>query len=178
VIHNCAPVAATIRTGLKIGKPQGFSLSLVAPAYPRGWSDRRPSPCKIPNLLHGGVPPFPTAMSNVPIDKTYNASVRVQVNAAGDVTDAALVASSRSRTFDDALLRAAKSEYYPLTESSGFKPVRPSDAPLSWNASHGSSTYLECRPFPTQYVWNTTFDQLVPTGFPGSTANITSLRAP
>lgn len=171
-LHNCRPVTATMRTGARFGSVHGNALSIVAPAYPRGWSARYKSACKVPSLIHTGVPAFPKSMRTISVDKSYSASARVHVDAAGVATSAVTVMASGQRAFDDALLAVARRERYPLTESTGFKPVRPDNAPLAWNAAHGSNVYSKCTPLPTDYIWSTTFQQIVPMGLPGSTRDI------
>jgi TonB family protein len=168
-LHNCIPVAATIRTGMHFGAPLANASSIVVPVYPKGWSAQFKSACKVPTVQHTGVPAFPASMHDISVDASYSTSVRVHVNAAGAVTNAAVITPSGQRAFDDALLVAAREATYPLTESSGFKQARPGGAPLSWNAAHGSDTYLVCKPLPTDYVWSTTFGRVVPVGPPGMT---------
>jgi TonB family protein len=160
-LHDCVPVAATIRTGVDLGQIHLSSYSIVTPAYPDGWSAQHPSSCKVPTLQHSGDPAFPVAMENAPIGVVYQASVRVHVGAAGTATNAAIVRSSGHADFDAALLAAARQVKYPLTEMTGFKQARPSNATLEWNATHGSDTYLNCKPLPADYVWNTTFERQV-----------------
>ncbi len=171
-LHNCSPITATMRTGARFGSVNGNSLSIVAPAYPSGWSARYKSACKVPSLIHTGVPAFPESMRSVSVDKSYGASARVHVDTAGTATNASITTSSGQKAFDDALLTAARTRHYPLTESTGFKPVRPDNAPLSWNASHGSNVYSKCTPLPTEYVWSTTFSRVVPMGLPGSAGDV------
>ena len=166
-LHDCVPIVATTRKGLYFGKPLANTDSIVVPAYPTGWSAQHPAACKVPTLEHTGVPAFPDAMRNLSVDASYTASVRVHLDAAGAVTNATVVTPSGQAAFDDALLAAARQATYPLTEATGFKQARPSGAALSWNAAHGSGTYVNCKPLPTDYVWNTTFRRLVPIGFSG-----------
>ena len=167
-LHDCVPVASTVRTALHFGTPVANAYSIVAPAYPSGWSAQYKSACKVPTVQHTGVPAFPSAMQNMSVDASYSTSVRVHVDAAGTVTSAALVTPSGEPQLDDALLAAARQATYPLTEATGFKQARPSGAPLSWNAAHGSATYANCKPLPTDYVWNTTFGKVVPIGLLGT----------
>jgi TonB family protein len=173
--RNCVPVTATIRTAQDFGTPRAGAFSIVTPVYPSGWSAQHASACKVPEVLHWtlrpdgpatGLPVFPDAMKNVSVDATYRASVHVHVNAAGVATNAAVVSSSGQPAFDDALVAAARQATYPLTEDTGFKPVRPSGAPLSWNAANGSKAYGNCKPLPTDYVWHTLFRRTVPFGIP------------
>lgn len=165
-LHNCVPVAATIRTAVGFGTPEAGAFSIVAPSYPKGWSARYASACKVPSLLHGGVPAFPDSMKSLSVAAEYSTSVRVHVDAAGAVTNAAIVKSSGQPALDDAVVAAAQGATYPLTESSGFKQVRPPRVTISWNAANGSNTYTSCKPLPTDYVWNTTFARIVPIGLP------------
>ncbi|GAC1580038.1 MAG: hypothetical protein NVS3B7_14410 [Candidatus Elarobacter sp.] len=167
-LHDCVPVSSTIRTALRFEAPRDNAYSIVVPAYPSGWSAQTKSACKVPTLQHSGVPAFPASMQNMPVDASYSAAIRVHVGTNGQVTNAAVVTSSGKPDLDSALLDVARQATYPLTESTGFKHARPSDAPLSWNAAHGSATYAACKPLPTDYVWNTTFEKVVPIGLPGS----------
>ncbi len=173
--RNCVPVTATIRTAENFGTPRAGAFSIVTPAYPNGWSAQHASACKVPPLLHWtmrpdgpntGLPVFPGSMTNMSVDAKYSVSARVRVNGAGAVTSAAIVSSSGQPALDNALLAAARQATYPLTESTGFKPVRPSGAPLSWNAANGSKAYRNCKPAPSEYVWRTTFSRTVPFGIP------------
>jgi beta-lactamase regulating signal transducer with metallopeptidase domain len=134
-------------------------FSTVAPAYPNGWSTQYPAACKVPSLVHAGVPAVPASLRTFVPNKTLTSSVRVDVDAAGTVTKAALVTASGMRAFDAAVLSAARQHTYPLTESSGFREVRPANAPSSWNAAHGSDTYSACTPLPRSYVWTGTFER-------------------
>ena len=170
-IRNCVPVTETIRTGVALGTPSSHTLSVVSPSYPAGWSAMNASACKVPMLLHTGVPAAPATLDHADVGRDYQAKVRVHVNGAGAVTRTALLASSGQHAMDESLLAAARRETYPLTEESGFKQVRPSNALLSWNATHGSSTYTHCSPLPTDYVWTTTFTRTAPIGAFGT--NIT-----
>jgi TonB family protein len=81
----------------------------------------------------------------------------VNVASSGAVTDAAIADSSGNTAFDNATLAAARSKTYPLNEGTGFKPVRPNGADLSWNATHGYSRFSKCSPLPDEYVWTATF---------------------
>jgi len=162
--RNCVPVTSTIRTAMTFGTPFGNSSSTVTPVYPSGWSAQHASACKVPSLFHTGYPAFPDAMKGIAPGEHYDASVRVHVDAAGAPTNVAIVRSSGKKAFDDALLAAAQQAAYPLTESFGFKQVRPAGAPLSWNAMHGSATYTHCDPKPAEYVWTTTSERQVPIG--------------
>ncbi len=174
-LQNCVAVTSTIRTGLRV-KPQPNSLSIVVPSYPDGWSAQHPTSCKVPNLLHTGVPAFPSSVTDFSVMKKAKASARVTVDASGAVTNATILASSDQPAFDNALLQAARSATYPLTESTGFKPVRPSNATLAWNAANGSAVYLKCTPLPREYVWNTTFKPIVDRGAPGSSADVSLMQ--
>ena len=175
-LQNCVAVTSTIRTGLRVEKPQADSLSIVVPSYPDGWSAAHPTSCKVPNLLHTGVPAFPSSVSDFSVMSNAKASARVTVDPSGRVTSATILASSDRPAFDNALLQAARSATYPLTESTGFKPVRPSNATLAWNAANGSAVYAKCTPLPREYVWNTTFKPIVPRGAPGSSADISLMQ--
>ncbi len=106
----------------------------------------------MPDLTHGGVP-------DVRLDtrKTVTASVLVRVDTSGRVVNTALVQSSGNPMYDNATLAAARGNTYPLGENTGFKPVRPSGASLSWNATHGYGRYSTCKPLPTEYTWTATF---------------------
>jgi TonB family protein len=168
-LHDCVPVATTIRSALHVGTPLANVYSIVVPAYPEGWSAKNPAACKVPTVQHTGVPAFPDSMQDVPVDARYGGSVRVHVDPAGAVTNAAIVTSSGHKAFDDALLTAARQARYPLADSTGFKQARPSGTAPSWNAAHGSDTYVNCKPAPADYVWNTTFGHIVPIGPPGTT---------
>lgn len=167
-LHDCVPVTKTIRTALRFAKPVDATYSIVTPAYFKGWSSRHPAACKVPTLQHTGVPAFPDAMKNLPVDAQYSASALVRVNTDGTPTNVAVVSSSRRQAFDDALVAAARQARYPLTERDGFKQARPSHTTLAWNAAHGSDTYANCKPLPGSYVWNTTFARVVPIGIPGT----------
>lgn len=167
-LHDCVPVASTVRTALTFPKPIDGTYSIVTPEYRKGWSTQHAAACKVPTLQHTGVPAFPDSLKTLPVDARYNASVRVRVNAAGTVTNATLLSPSGRQAFDDALLAAARQASYPLTEREGFKQARPSHTTIAWNAAHGSATYVSCKPLPGDYVWNTTFAQIVPIGIPGT----------
>jgi TonB family protein len=169
-LHDCVPVAVTTRKAYYFGTPIANASSIVVPAYPKGWSAQHASACKVPTLQHTGVPAYPDAMKNLSVDTAYSTSVRVHLNAAGAVTSANVVAPSGQPAFDNALLAAARQATYPLADSTGFRQARPSGAPLSWNAAHGSDTFVNCKPLPTDYVWNTTFSRAVPTGVLNATA--------
>lgn len=151
-VKNCKAVASTVRVGVPIDIAPPAPISIVRADYPYGWSSRHPGACRIPDLLHGGVPNVRLVTS-----KPVTASVLVRVDANGSVTDATLTHSSGDASYDKATLAAARASKYPLGEADGFKPVRPSGAPLSWNASHGYSLYSKCTPLPGSYVWTTTF---------------------
>lgn len=177
-LKACVPVSATITTGIRLGTVLGQAMSIVTPVYAAGWSAQHANACKVPSLIHIGTPEFPRAASAVPIAQKYDASVRVNVDASGSATGVSLVSSSGNPAFDDALLRTAKVQRYPLLESTGFKPVRPDGAPLAWNSTHGSGRYSKCAPLPQQYVWHTSFYRTAPQGFPGSTADVLLIREP
>jgi len=166
-LHNCVPVAATARTALRFGKPVANAYSIVVPAYPKGWRADHPAACKVPTVQHSDVPAFPDSMHYMSVDARYTTAVRVHVTAAGSVTGATVVTPSGHAAFDNALLAAARRATYPLTATTGFKQVRPSGTSIAWNASHGSDTYVNCKPLPTDYVWSTTFARIVPIGVPG-----------
>ncbi len=145
-LHDCVPVAATVRAGVPFRGPESNSVSAIVPVYPSGWSTRYGSACKVPTVTHARyrpgfaagdaytamLPALPDAMKNIPVDASYSTSVRVHLNAANAVTSAAVVDSSGQPALDDAVLAAAKRATYPLTASS-------------------------CKPLPTEYVWHTTF---------------------
>ena len=156
-LQNCVAIASTVRTALRIEKPQADSLTIVAPSYPDGWSAAHPTACKVPNLLHTGVPAFPSSVTDFSVTAKAKTSARVTVDASGRVTNATILVSTDRPAFDNALLQAARTASYPLAESTGFKPVRPSNATLAWNAANGYSVYSKCMPKPGEYVWNTTF---------------------
>jgi TonB family protein len=171
-LQNCVAVTSTVRTGLRVAKPQENSMSIVSPSYPDGWSAAHPTACKVPPVLHTGVPAFPSAMSGFSVMASAKVSARVSVDASGTVTNATILKSSNQPAFDSALLQAAQSENYPLLENTGFKPVRPSNATLAWNAANGSAAYSKCTPKPGAYVWNTTFKPIVPIGAPGASLDV------
>ena len=175
-LRNCVPVAAKVVTAFSFEAPVPSAVSVIAPAYPKGWSARYKGACKVPSLIHMGVPAFPESMKNIAVGSTYTASVRVHVDGAGGAENAAVVTSSGQRAFDDALLAAARQSTYPLTDSDGFREVRPSNASPRWNAAHGASTYTGCRPLPTEYVWNTTFERTAPFFVPKLRAGRPSIR--
>jgi TonB family protein len=175
-LHNCIPVTATIKGAFPVLSPPRPAVgAIVAPAYPASWSARYASACKVPTLDHARfnpssgfrgsaaenelLPLFPDSMKNLAIGSKFDATVRVRVNQAGAATSAELTKSSGHEVVDNAALAAARRATYPLTEAEGFKPVRPSHAPLSWNATHGSDTYVSCKPLPSEYVWYVTFDR-------------------
>jgi TonB family protein len=158
-LRGCLPVAGTVRGAVVLGTVHASTLSIVEPVYPNGWSAQHPGSCKVPNLLRTEDPAFPASMNGIPVGSEYTAAARVLVDQTGAVTNAALAGSSGHRAFDDALLAAVRGATYPLTESTGFKPVRPSGASLAWNAANGSSKYAHCAPLPTAYVWHTTFSR-------------------
>lgn len=155
-VRNCVNVASTFRTWYPVRSNRQRLYSIVSAAYPSGWSNQHPSACKVPDLIHDGVPPV-AMHANRPL----STSVRVYVDTAGAVTNALVVASSGNTVFDNATLAAARGATYPLNESTGFKPVRPSGADLSWNATHRYSAYSKCSPLPAQYVWSS---KLEPSG--------------
>ncbi len=153
-IANCVAVARTIRTATIVQYPEeAMTQSNVAPAYPDGWSTQHPNACKVPNLVHNGVPTIADSQT-LP---ALNAAVRVAVDESGAVTSAAIVKSSGRKTFDDAVLAAAREARYPLNDGTGFKPVRPNGAMLNWNETHGYDAYSKCAPLPGSYVWSTTY---------------------
>lgn len=158
-LRGCVAVAGTVRGAVVLGTAHTGTLSVVEPVYPNGWTAQHPESCKVPDLLHTEDPAFPASMGGIPVGAEYTASARVQVDQTGAVTNAALARSSGHRAFDDALLAAARGATYPLTEDTGFKPVRPSGASLAWNAANGSSKYAHCAPLPTAYIWHTTFSR-------------------
>ncbi|HTD37640.1 MAG TPA: M56 family metallopeptidase, partial [Candidatus Limnocylindrales bacterium] len=137
-LRGCVAVAGTVRGAVVLGTVHTGTLSVVEPVYPNGWTAQHPASCKVPSLLHTEDPAFPASMDGIPIGSQYTASARVRVDQAGAVTNAALAGSSGHRAFDAALLAAVRGATYPLTESTGFKPVRPSGASLAWNAANGS----------------------------------------
>ncbi len=155
--RNCRPIASTVRTAVFAWRAAGVGASVVAPVYPKGWSTRYPSACKVPSLVHAGVPAIPASLRKLTTEATFTSAVRVDIDAAGAVTKATVDAPSGQPAFDQSLLLAARSQKYPLTESSGFRAVRPAHATLAWNAVHGSDTYTSCKPLPTGYVWTGTF---------------------
>jgi TonB family protein len=157
VLRDCVPVAGTVRSAAVIGPRHPDAISLVQPVYPAGWSQAHGSSCKVPDVIHAGVPAYPAVPKPLPLGAEYHAVVRVHVGAQGTVTSATLVQPSGYRAFDAALLAAARGETYPLSDETGFRPVRPSGTTLAWNAAHGSSTYVRCSPLPRDYVWHTTF---------------------
>jgi TonB family protein len=80
------------------------------------------------------LPAFPESMSDIADGVEFKTSVRVHVNAAGAATSAALVSTSGRPAFDDAALAAARQATYPLTATT-------------------------CKPLPTDYVWNDSFER-------------------
>jgi len=78
------------------------------------------------------VPKFPNSMKHMSVDAKFGTSVRVDVNAGGATTSAAVVHPSGQQAFDDAALTAARRATYPLTVTT-------------------------CKPLPSEYVWDTTF---------------------
>ncbi|HEX3464640.1 MAG TPA: M56 family metallopeptidase [Candidatus Elarobacter sp.] len=156
--HDCKPPSGTLHGAVVLRAPRPSSISIVEPVYPKGWSAAHAGSCKVPSLLHTGMPAFPPGVT-VPVDTQYTSSVRVHVDAAGAVSGASVVGSSGRPAFDDAVLAAARRPTYPLTEATRFKPVRPSGTTLAWNAAHGSSTYARCAPLPADYLWRTTFSR-------------------
>jgi len=152
-VVNCKAVATTIRAvAVMQFQESERTQSNVAPAYPEGWGAQHASACRVPNLVHDGVPAL-RGVANLP---ALTASVRVDVDARGAVTNATIARSSGRADFDAALLATARGATYPLDESSGFKPVRPSGAMLNWNATHGYAVYSKCAPLPTEYIWTAT----------------------
>ncbi len=144
-ILNCAPVAATTRAGAPF-RVERNTGSVIVPVYAGGWSADHQSACKVPTVTHARfrsgfvsptaytemLPAFPDSMKNIPVDAAFTTSVRVHANAAGAATSAVIFHSSGQQAFDNAALGAARHATYPLTVSN-------------------------CKPLPTQYVWNTTF---------------------
>lgn len=153
-IVNCTAVAKTIRTVAVVQFLQAaMTHSTVDPAYQPGWSSRHPQSCKVPSLVHDGVPHFADTRGW----RSLAASVRVWVNPGGAVTRSQLLRTSGKAAFDQAVLDAARAARYPLNDGTGFKPVRPDGAMLTWNQTHGYSAYSKCAPPPAQYVWSTTY---------------------
>lgn len=151
-VVNCKAVTSTVRVAGLIDIAPPAPISIVRADYPNGWSTAHPGACRVPDLTHGGVPDV-----RLVNDKTLTASVLVRVDSSGRVTDATLTRSSGNPTYDNATLAAARAGTYPLNEGTGFKPVRPSGASLSWNATHGYSLYSKCTPLPAEYTWTATF---------------------
>lgn len=154
---NCTNVSSTLRTWavVRSGPSPSILLSMVSPSYPNGWSVEHPSSCKVPTLIHG-VFPAPRSL-NISPSKAVSATARIQVDAAGAVTQAKIVSSSGIATFDKSVLTAARAAVYPLDGRSGFKPVRPSHATLAWNGTHGYRAYSKCAPLPTLYLWKVSY---------------------
>jgi len=157
VLRDCVPVAGTVRSAAVIQPLHPDAISLVQQVYPAGWSAAHGSSCKVPDVIHSGVPAYPAVPKPLPLGAEYHSAVRVHVGAQGAVTSAALVQPSGIRAFDAAALAAARAYVYPLVDETGFRPVRPSGTSLAWNAAHNSSTYARCSPLPRDYVWHTTF---------------------
>jgi beta-lactamase regulating signal transducer with metallopeptidase domain len=155
-LRNCAPVTSTVRTAMYVAPRAPGAGSNVAPVYPAGWSKQHVSACKIPSLWHSGVPTITPAEFGSSL-KLHETAVRVRVNAAGAVINAYVVKTSGKPALDNAVLAAARAQTYPMTETSGFKEVRPNGAPPEWNKTHGSETYTGCTPLPAEYVWTTSF---------------------
>jgi len=146
-LHDCVPVAATIRgAGLPFLVRPPYTLSVLSPVYPNGWSSQHKSSCKVPTVTHERssivganpktemLPAFADSMKNISIEAKFVSSVRVHVDDAGVATSAAVVSSSGQPAFDNALLTAARRATYPLNASS-------------------------CKPLPTDYVWHATFSR-------------------
>lgn len=147
---NCKAVASTKRLAINIDIAPPAVISVVRADYPSGWSAGHPGACRVPDLVHAGVPDVTLVTT-----ESVTASVLVHVNGSGNITSAALTRSSGNAEYDKATLAAARGATYPLGD--GFKPVRPNGAPLSWNATHGYSRYSKCAPLPAEYTWTTTF---------------------
>lgn len=147
-LRDCVPVTATIRTAIPLGKPEPHTVAVIAPVYPAGWSEQYKSSCKVPTVTHARyragfvapteygkmVPAYPDSMNDVPDGSAFKTSVRVHVTAAGAATSAAVVSSSGRPAFDDAALAAARRATYPLIATT-------------------------CKPLPTDYVWNDSFER-------------------
>ncbi len=155
-IVHCTAIASTSRTWLVVHLMPPLLISMVSPSYPDGWSAQHPSACKVPNLIHGVVPALPKSLM-LPLSGKLSATARVRVNAGGSVTSATILVSSGKPAFDKVVLAAARAATFPLKGSTGFKPVRPSNATLAWNATHGYSAYSKCTPLPTTYLWEETY---------------------
>lgn len=151
-VVNCKAVASTVHLGAVIDIAAPTAISIVRANYPYGWSSEHPGACRVPDLTHGGVPDV-----RLVTNKPLTASVLVRVDASGRARHVALIHSSGNAAYDAATLAAARGDAYPLSERTGFKPVRPSGASLSWNATHGYSTYSKCAPLPAEYVWTAMF---------------------
>lgn len=151
-VANCKAVDSTARVAGFIDIAPPAALSIVRASYPNGWSSEHPGACRVPDLTHAGVPDV-----RLVLDKPVTASVLVHVDPSGNVVTAALAKSSGNAAYDNAVLSAARGDTYPLSEITGFKPVRPSGATLAWNAAHGYSQYSKCTPLPNAYTWSTTF---------------------
>jgi hypothetical protein len=162
--RGCRPYTSTLRTAVRVGAVRYHTGTVVSPEYPEGWSRTHPDSCKVPALVRDDVPAFPDAGKSVPVGTRVNATVRVTVDAAGNVVASAPI---RARGAFGAAIESAIARRYPLSEATGFKPVRPSGAPLSWNAAHGAATYGACAQ-PPSYVWATRFEKYVPYGMPGT----------
>ncbi len=152
---NCRAVSSTVPITIVLHS-MAEHVSVVTPIYPAGWSAQNASSCKVPVLVHGGVPTFPKSVA-LPTHGTITAAVRVSVDNHGTVTKSVMIKSSGQPAFDEAVLAAARSSSYPLGKQGMFQPVRPGNASLSWNSTHGYSTYANCRPRPTEYQWTTTY---------------------
>jgi TonB family protein len=159
-LRDCRAVTSTVRVAAFVGNMRGAprreTLSTIVPSYPAGWSVAHPSSCKVPNLIHSGVPALTPALAAAAARSSSGTSVRVRVNAAGSVTDSAVQRSSGNTSVDDAVVAAARAQTYPLAESTGFKPVRPSHSSLAWNVAHGYAVFSKCNPMPVEYTWTTT----------------------
>ncbi len=151
-VVNCKAVASTNHLAFYISLAPPATISVVRAEYPFGWSSGHPESCRVPDLVHSGIPDVPLVTT-----KPVTASALVRVDGSGKVVNATLTHASGNAKYDNALLSAARSDTYPLDESTGFKPVRPSGASLSWNATHGYSAYSKCTPRPREYTWTTTF---------------------
>lgn len=154
-LRGCVPVAATLKgAGLPFLVFPPSTGSVLSPVYPVGWSAQHPGACKVPTVTHDRgpltppnpktefLPNFAASKKNMSIETTYKTSVRVHVNDAGAATSATVVSPSGEPAFDNAVLAAVRNVRYPLDSTA-------------------------CKPFPTEYVWTTTFGRHV---FPSANA--------
>lgn len=149
-LRDCAPVAATIHgAGLPFIVHRQFTRTVIAAAYPSGWSARHPSACKVPAVDRGGgsvlstkdypemLPAFVDSMPNISVDARYRTSVRVHVNSATGAVTGVIAAPSGLPAFDNEILKAALRTKYPPIASA----CKPSPADYEWRATFSRGTF-------------------------------------